>query len=126
MGDRVAEDREPSSSSSGCAGLTSTSTAYADYQKKTTHEIPLVELGPIGRAAALAARGGGASFLTMPKQRVGDIDIYYEAHGDGPQTLVMVRGLGSNLCALRADPGSRATFSHRGLRQSRSGPHRQA
>jgi hypothetical protein len=46
MGDRVAEDREPSSSSSGCAGLTSTSTAYADYQKKTTHEIPLVELGP--------------------------------------------------------------------------------
>ena len=35
----------------------------------------------------------------MPKQRVGDIDIYYEVHGDGPQTLVMVRGLGSNLCA---------------------------
>ncbi len=35
----------------------------------------------------------------MPKRRVGDIDIYYEVHGDGPQTLVMVRGLGSNLCA---------------------------
>lgn len=35
----------------------------------------------------------------MPKQRVGDIEIYYEVHGDGPQTLVMVRGLGSNLCA---------------------------
>jgi len=35
----------------------------------------------------------------MPKQRVGDIDIYYEVHGDGPQTLVMVRGLGSNLCS---------------------------
>ena len=35
----------------------------------------------------------------MPKQRVGDIDIYYEVHGSGPQTLVMVRGLGSNLCA---------------------------
>ena len=35
----------------------------------------------------------------MPKQRVGDIDIYYEVHGDRPQTLVMVRGLGSNLCA---------------------------
>jgi len=47
----------------------------------------------------LAARGGGASLLTMPKQRVGDIDIHYEVHGDGPQTLVMVRGLGSNLCA---------------------------
>src|SRR5208283_3555615 len=51
------------------------------------------------RAAALAARGGGARLLTMPKQRVGDIDIYYEVHGSGPQTLVMVRGLGSNLCA---------------------------
>jgi pimeloyl-ACP methyl ester carboxylesterase len=35
----------------------------------------------------------------MPKQRVGDIDIYYEVHGDGPQTLVMIRGLGSNLCS---------------------------
>ncbi len=35
----------------------------------------------------------------MPKQRVGDIDIYYEVHGDGPQTLVMIRGLGSNLTA---------------------------
>ncbi len=35
----------------------------------------------------------------MPKQRVGDIDIYYEIHGDGPQTLVAIRGLGSNLCA---------------------------
>ena len=35
----------------------------------------------------------------MPKQRVGDIDIYYEVHGHWPQTLVMVRGLGSNLCA---------------------------
>lgn len=35
----------------------------------------------------------------MPKQRVADIDIYYEVHGDGPQTLVLIRGLGSNLCA---------------------------
>ncbi len=35
----------------------------------------------------------------MPKQRVGDIDIYYEVHGDGPATLVMIRGLGSNLTA---------------------------
>ncbi len=51
------------------------------------------------RAAALAARGGGASLLTMPKRRVGNIDIFYEIHGDGPQTLVMVRGLESNLCA---------------------------
>jgi 3-oxoadipate enol-lactonase len=35
----------------------------------------------------------------MPKQRVGDIEIYYEVHSDGPQTLVLIRGLGSNLCA---------------------------
>jgi 3-oxoadipate enol-lactonase len=35
----------------------------------------------------------------MPKQRVGDIDIYYEVHGDSPATLVMIRGLGSNLTA---------------------------
>ncbi len=35
----------------------------------------------------------------MPRQRVGDIEIYYEIHGDGPQTLVMIRGLGSNLTA---------------------------
>jgi pimeloyl-ACP methyl ester carboxylesterase len=35
----------------------------------------------------------------MPRQRVGDIEIYYEVHGDGPQTLVMIRGLGSNLTA---------------------------
>jgi hypothetical protein len=35
----------------------------------------------------------------MPKQRVGDIEIFYEVHGNGPQTLVMVCGLGSNLCA---------------------------
>ncbi len=33
----------------------------------------------------------------MPRQKVGDIEIYYEIAGDGPQTLVMVRGLGSNL-----------------------------
>jgi pimeloyl-ACP methyl ester carboxylesterase len=33
----------------------------------------------------------------MPRQRVGDIEIYYEVHGAGPRTLVMVRGLGSNL-----------------------------
>jgi pimeloyl-ACP methyl ester carboxylesterase len=33
----------------------------------------------------------------MPKQQVGDIKIYYEVHGEGAQTLVMVRGLGSNL-----------------------------
>lgn len=35
----------------------------------------------------------------MPRQRVGDIEIYYEIHGDGPQTLMMIRGLGSNLTA---------------------------
>src|SRR5215469_332193 len=35
----------------------------------------------------------------MPRQRVGDIEIYYEIHGTAPQTLVMVRGLGSNLTA---------------------------
>jgi len=35
----------------------------------------------------------------MPKQRVGDIEIYYEIHGDGPQTMAAIRGLGSNLCA---------------------------
>lgn len=28
----------------------------------------------------------------MPKQRVGDIEIYYEVHGDAPQTLVMIHG----------------------------------
>ncbi len=28
----------------------------------------------------------------MPKQRVGDIEIYYEVHGDGPQTLVLIHG----------------------------------
>lgn len=33
----------------------------------------------------------------MPRQRVGDIEIYYEVHGTGPRTLVMIRGLGSNL-----------------------------
>src|SRR6516225_1417655 len=38
-------------------------------------------------------------FPTMPRQRVGDIEIYYEIHGDGPQTLAMIRGLGSNLTA---------------------------
>jgi 3-oxoadipate enol-lactonase len=35
----------------------------------------------------------------MPRQRVGDIEFYYEVHGEGPQTLVMIRGLGSNLTA---------------------------
>lgn len=29
----------------------------------------------------------------MPTQRVGDIGIYYELHGEGPQTLVMIHGL---------------------------------
>jgi len=33
----------------------------------------------------------------MPRQRVGDIEIYYKVHGAGPRTLVMIRGLGSNL-----------------------------
>jgi pimeloyl-ACP methyl ester carboxylesterase len=33
----------------------------------------------------------------MPRQRIGDIEIYYEVHGAGPRTLVMIRGLGSNL-----------------------------
>jgi len=33
----------------------------------------------------------------MPRQRVGDIEIYYEIHGNGPRMLVMIRGLGSNL-----------------------------
>jgi len=35
----------------------------------------------------------------MPKLKVGDIDIYYEIHGEGSQTLVMIRGLGADLCA---------------------------
>ena len=38
-----------------------------------------------------------AKLRSMPRQRVGDIEIYYEIHGDGPQTLVLIRGLGSNL-----------------------------
>ncbi len=33
----------------------------------------------------------------MPRQRVGDIEIYYEVHGAGPRSLMMIRGLGSNL-----------------------------
>ncbi len=33
----------------------------------------------------------------MPRQKVGDLEIYYELHGGGAQTLVMIRGLGSNL-----------------------------
>ena len=33
----------------------------------------------------------------MPRQRVGDIEFYYEVHGAGPRTLVLIRGLGSNL-----------------------------
>jgi pimeloyl-ACP methyl ester carboxylesterase len=28
----------------------------------------------------------------MPRQRVGDIEIFYEVHGEGPQTLVMIHG----------------------------------
>jgi len=32
----------------------------------------------------------------MPRQRIGNISIFYEEHGDGPP-LVMIRGLGSNL-----------------------------
>jgi pimeloyl-ACP methyl ester carboxylesterase len=28
----------------------------------------------------------------MPKQRVGDIEIYYELHGDGPQILILIHG----------------------------------
>ena len=35
----------------------------------------------------------------MPRKRIGDIEIYYEIHGEGLQTLVMIRGLGSNLTA---------------------------
>ncbi len=38
----------------------------------------------------------------MPRQRVGDIEIYYEVHGAGPRTLVLIRGLGSNLLAWYA------------------------
>ena len=38
----------------------------------------------------------------MPRQRVGDIEIYYEVHGTGPRTLVLIRGLGSNLLAWYA------------------------
>ncbi|HUY19338.1 MAG TPA: alpha/beta hydrolase [Candidatus Binataceae bacterium] len=29
----------------------------------------------------------------MPTQRIGDIDVYYEVYGDGPQALVMIHGL---------------------------------
>ncbi len=29
----------------------------------------------------------------MPTQRVGDISVFYEIHGEGPQTLVMIHGL---------------------------------
>jgi pimeloyl-ACP methyl ester carboxylesterase len=45
----------------------------------------------------LASAPHEAKFRIMPRQRVGDIEIYYEVHGAGPRTLVMIRGLGSNL-----------------------------
>ena len=38
----------------------------------------------------------------MPHVKVGDIQIYYEIHGTGPQTLTMIRGLGSSLAAWYA------------------------
>jgi 3-oxoadipate enol-lactonase len=38
----------------------------------------------------------------MPHVKVGDIQIYYEIHGAGPQTLTMIRGLGSSLAAWYA------------------------
>ena len=54
--------------------------------------------------SAQANRGGlfrdpALDFSVMPRQRVGDIEIYYEINGEGPQTLAMIRGLGSNLTA---------------------------
>jgi pimeloyl-ACP methyl ester carboxylesterase len=33
----------------------------------------------------------------MPKLKVKDLEMYYEIHGGGSQTLVMIRGLGSDL-----------------------------
>ncbi|MGH7863547.1 MAG: alpha/beta fold hydrolase, partial [Candidatus Binataceae bacterium] len=35
----------------------------------------------------------------MPRARAGEIEMYYEVHGSGAQTLAMIRGLGSNLTA---------------------------
>lgn len=35
----------------------------------------------------------------MPHIKVGGIQIYYEIHGTGPQTLTLIRGLGSDLLA---------------------------
>ena len=33
----------------------------------------------------------------MPHVKVGDIQIYYEIHGTGAQTLTLIRGLGADL-----------------------------
>lgn len=35
----------------------------------------------------------------MPHIKVADIQIYYEIHGSGPQTLTLIRGLGADLLA---------------------------
>ena len=60
--------------------------------------------GPLARVnsntiATFPGNPRGARVRGMPRARVGDIEMYYEVHGDGPRTLVMIRGLGSNLCA---------------------------
>ena len=48
---------------------------------------------------------GEATFAIMPRQKVGDIEIYYEVHGNAPRTLVLIRGLGSNLLSWHEQIG---------------------
>jgi pimeloyl-ACP methyl ester carboxylesterase len=52
------------------------------------HQSPDAASARVWRTLTLGAR-----FPAMPTQRVGDIGIYYEINGDGPQTLVMIHGL---------------------------------
>lgn len=40
-----------------------------------------------------------AKLRGVPQVRAGDIDIYYEVHGSGDQTLTLIRGLGADLCS---------------------------
>jgi 3-oxoadipate enol-lactonase len=35
----------------------------------------------------------------VPHAKAGDIQLYYEIHGSGDQTLTLIRGLGADLCA---------------------------
>src|SRR5215471_1216808 len=40
-----------------------------------------------------------AKLRRVPQVSVGDINIYYEIHGSGAQTITLIRGLGADLCS---------------------------